>query len=251
MERKFKFCVGEFYHIYNRGVDKRKIFLKKKDYERFIYSLYEFNRETRVLNFKRRVEGFGGEIEIDRGRASFKSFKSSLKIEVSERLVDIACFCLMPNHFHLLLSQKKEEGITKFLLKISTGYAMYFNKKYNRTGALFEGRFKAIHIDKESYFLQLSRYIHLNPLEIIVPQWKEESIKNHKKARKFLVNYKWSSFPYYLRESETNSKEDLLSCIINSEIIRAYFKNSKEYEKFVYSWVGLGDKEKIEQLLLE
>ena len=79
----------------------------------------------------------------------------------------------------------------------------------------------------------------------------EKSVKNHKKARRFLVNYKWSSFPYYLRESRVNSEEDLLSYIINSEVIRAYFKNNKEYEKFVYSWVGLGDKEKIEQLLLE
>ncbi len=95
-------------------------------------------------------------------------------------LVEILCFCLMPNHFYLILKQLIEGGILLFMQKLA-GYVYYFNLKFKRIRSLFQGKFKAIEIDNENYLLHLSRYQHLNPLELIEPDWKEDGIKNLKK----------------------------------------------------------------------
>ncbi|MEK7095926.1 MAG: transposase, partial [Patescibacteria group bacterium] len=129
--QKPQFAQDQIYHIFNRGVEKRDIFVGEKDYFRFVHDLYEFNDEDRVYNslyfFKREPKS----IEVQP-----QYVKKERKL-----LVDILAFVLMPNHFHLILRQRVENGIVKFLQKIGTGYTMYFNKKYERVGSLFQGRF--------------------------------------------------------------------------------------------------------------
>jgi putative transposase len=210
--RKVQFINDCLYHVYNRGTEKRKIFLEEKDYFRFIHDLYEFNDVNAVLNLGKRFEWYRGSTSIHRGPR--------------ELLVEIIAFCLMPNHFHLILRQLKEGGIVKFMQKLGTGYTMYFNQKNQRTGALFQGKFKAILVDKDEYFLPLVNYIHLNPVELIEPNWKEEGIKAWGKVNEFLGNYRWSSYPDYIGIKNFPS-------VINKNFLINYYKDEQNYKKYL------------------
>src|SRR3989344_979129 len=154
--RKVDLVEGEYYHIYNRGNSKQNIFLDKEDYFRFISLLYISNTS----------ESFN---LYDLSRSS--NF-SVYEIDKTDILVHIGAFCLMPNHFHVLITQMEENGISKFMQKLSTAYSMYFNKKYKRTGCLFEGKFKSQHVDTDEYLKYLFSYIHLNPVKLIQEDWK-------------------------------------------------------------------------------
>src|SRR3989344_8568343 len=136
--RKITFSEGEYYHIYNRGNSKQTIFHDKSDYDRFIKLLFLSNGENNFKIYKISKNIY----EVDRGR----------------RLVGIGAYCLMPNHFHLLITQTDKGSITRFMQKVSTGYSMYYNKKYQRSGALFEGKFKAEHADNDNYLKYLFSY---------------------------------------------------------------------------------------------
>src|SRR3989344_7070503 len=129
-----KFVPGERYHIYNRGTEKRKIFLGSRDYDRFLTLLYMSNgtEAVRIDNLVRNEQGS-------------TLLKKTLQVDRGETLVDIAAYCLMPNHFHLLLREKEEGGVSRFMQKMTTAYTMYFNKRYDRTGALLQGKFKSQH----------------------------------------------------------------------------------------------------------
>jgi len=208
--KSIEFVNYHFYHIYNRGVDKRKIFEEEQDYVRFIHSLFEFNDRYPALPFS-------------------QVYKKGRKRE-RELLVNIICFCLMPNHFHLILEQLVEGGITKFMQKLGTGYTMYFNEKYKRSGALFESRFKAILIENDEYLLHLSRYIHLNPVELKEIHWKEKGIKDFNKVRDFLEGYRWSSFLDYIKIKNFPS-------VIKKDFLLNYFKKSEDYKKFIYEFM--------------
>ena len=120
---------------------------------------------------------------------SYETKSHKIKINHKRKLlVEILVFTLMPNHFHLLLKQKQENGISKFMHKLGVGYSMYFNQKYERTGSLFQGTYKAIPVNNDSYFIHLPYYIHLNPLDLIEPKWKNGEIKNYNKVdRKSVV----------------------------------------------------------------
>lgn len=211
--RKLKFAEGEYYHIYNRGVDKRKIFLDKRDHSRFLYLLYACNDNSALLNSQ----------FYYRGLASIEKEKER------DLLVDILCFCLMPNHFHLLLRQRVSGGISNFMQKIGTGYTMYFNTKYDRSGSLFQGTFKAVHIDDSAYLSHLTRYIHLNPAELVESQWKEEGIRNLKKTYTYVKAYPWSSYADYLGEQR-------FSILLNKSLLGQLY-NPKEYEHFTQEWL--------------
>ncbi len=143
--RKVVFSVGECYHIYNRGVDKRNILKDRSDWERFFKSMREFNR----------VDTVGSLYEL-----SFVK-SSALKPE-EEKLVDFIAYCINPNHYHFILRQVSEKGIAKFMQRLGTGYTKYFNERHKRTGVLFQGKFKAVHVDTNSYLLHLSAYVNLN-----------------------------------------------------------------------------------------
>ena len=170
MERKFAFALDEHYHIYNRGTDRRLIFLDDADYAHFLKLLYLCNGTKRV------------ELRLlPKGKSPFESNRG-------ETLVDIGCYCLMPNHFHLLLHEKVEGGVSKFMLKLITAYVMYFNRKYARSGGLFEDSFKATRANDDRYLEYLFAYIHLHPIKLIEPRWKEAGISD-------LTNrLKWNSF---------------------------------------------------------
>ncbi len=144
--REIQFTNGEYYHIFNRGNNKRIIFDDDQDLARFFQSMIEFNS----------TEPIGSIFEN-----SFN--KSSLGRQASKsKLVDFICFCLNPNHYHFILKQVVDKGIEKFMHRIGTGYSKYFNNKYNCNGSLFQGKFKAIHIDSNEYLLHLSAYVNLN-----------------------------------------------------------------------------------------
>ncbi|MEO0094212.1 MAG: transposase [candidate division WOR-3 bacterium] len=218
MRRKVILATGNLYHIFNRGVEKRKIFLDDKDYFRFLHDLYEFNDLNAALNINYYFshQNYGNQVSIVRPRER-------------KLLVDVLCFCLMPTHFHLLVRQIRDDGIKLFLQKLTGGYARYFNTKYKRVGPLFQGPFKAILIEKENYFLHLSRYIHLNPVELIQPDWKEQGIKDWTEVNKFLAAYRWSSLLDYIGINNYPS-------VINKGLIEAYFKTPQEYKAFVTDW---------------
>ena len=168
MQRKDAFVQEEFYHIYNRGTDKRKIFLDTADHHRFIELLYLCNTKYSV-NVRDIRKVHNNIFEFDRGKP----------------LVSIGAYCLMPNHFHLLLTTDAESGISFFINKVCTAYSMYFNKRYDRSGALFQGRFKSQHADSDEYLKYLYAYIHLNPVKLIDPKWKEEGSKDAAKSFDF------------------------------------------------------------------
>jgi putative transposase len=212
--RKVAFVLEENYHIYNRGNSKQKIFLDKNDYQRFVDLLFAMNSSEK-FNFADSIKGI-----------------SVYEREGNHRLVAIGAYCLMPNHFHILITPLSEDGATKFMQKLSTAYVMYFNRKYNRTGSLFEGKFKAEHINNNKHLKYLFSYIHLNPIKIIQKNWKEVGIKQKEKAMEFLKKYKYSSYIDYLGE---NRPENV---IISKSSFPDYFPGIKNFIKEIISWIN-------------
>ncbi|MDP2642164.1 MAG: transposase [bacterium] len=155
--RKVPFVEDEYYHIYNRGVDKRSIFEDRKDLERFFQSIKEFNS----------VEPIGSIFE--------NSFEKKKDVK---KLVEIICYCLNPNHFHFILRPIVENGISEFMKRIG-GYTWYFNNRHKRNGALFQGVFKSSHINSNTYLLHVSAYVNLNnrfkgePYKLSKSSWDE------------------------------------------------------------------------------
>lgn len=212
-----KFANSELYHIYNRGVDKRIIFKYELDYRRFLLGLFLFNDERPVLN-----TGF---------YSNYGSPTSIVGARDRKLLVDVLCFCLMPNHFHLVLRQRINGGVSKFLQKLGTGFTNYFNQKYKRDGVLFQGKSKAIHIKDDNYFKHLTRYIHLNPVELIEPDWKEKGILSWSKTKFFLRSYRWSSYNDYLLK-------DNFAYLLNRNLLKELFDGNlgEKHEDFLRGW---------------
>lgn len=184
--RKTIYAEGEIYHIYNRGTDRREIFLSDYDRFRFIQDLEFMNSSEPVYNAGYSfVKNFP--VHIDSNSVAPASFDKRSGC----RLVDIHAFVLMPNHYHLLLTQRVTGGITSFMHKLGTAYAMYFNKRYKRDGVLFQGPFKSIRIKEESHFDGIPFYIHSNPLKL-TPKLTSVELEIA-----FLKSYKWSSFNDY------------------------------------------------------
>ncbi len=210
--RKIPFVFGEYYHIYNRGNSKQTIFHNVEDYDRFIKLIFLSNGKE---NFKVHLAG-----------------KDVYNFSRGEQLVDIGAYCLMPNHFHLLLTQTKTGSISKFLQKLSTGYSMYHNNKYERAGTLFEGKFRSEHVDNDHYLKYLFSYIHLNPVNLINADWKETGIKNKNKAIQFLKQYPFSSYQDY---SGTDRQQ---KTILNVSSFPNYFPTVKKFECEVFDWLN-------------
>ncbi len=151
--RKTELAIGEYYHIYNRGVDKRAIFQDQDDLERFLLSIREFNTEKPI--------GSLYENSFYKNDTS-KSVNEDQLGGLTAKLVEIVCYCLNHNHYHFLLKQTSEKGISEFMKRLGGGYTWYFNHKHKRNGSLFQGTFKSIHVDSNEYLLHLSSYINLN-----------------------------------------------------------------------------------------
>ncbi len=199
--RKIQFADNEYYHIYNRGVDKRDIFLDEKDYLNFLKNLKEFNNSS-FYEERLKVLGHSPNLRFN----ELNSFLDDL-----ERVVEVIAYSLNPNHFHLILKQLEEGGISHFMHKIGTSFTNKFNKKYNRSGSLLQGPYGAVHIDNNDYLLWLAGYVNGNI-----------EIHGAEKAE----NYKWSSLKNFLNEE----KGEILGDI---DIILSQFKDIDKFKKFV------------------
>ena len=184
---------GEYYHIFNRGVEKREIFTNNLELERFFLSMKEFNI----------LDPIGG-LHV----ASFRKDDSLRSLASKEKLVSFVCYCLNPNHFHFILKQLIDRGVEKFMHRLGSGYTNYFNKKYQRSGSLFQGTFKANHIDSDEYLLYASAYVNLNN--------RVHQIKN---------NFFKSSWMEYNQISKIEE-------FCDKEIILNQFANIQKYQTF-------------------
>lgn len=195
MRKDAPFAVGETYHLYNRGAHKQSIFTTDADYKRFLLLLHLANDsagiELREVLKKYKDLPFS---EIFAGEKPDKS------------LVDIYAYCLMPNHFHLVLQEKREGGITKFTRKVLTGYSMYFNIVHKHSGILAQGAFKSRRVGNGPYFRYIFAYVHLNPLSLNYKDWERRGISDIEGARKTLHEYSHSSFyDYSIRQRPERS----------------------------------------------
>lgn len=191
MANRDPFAIDEWYHCYNRGVDKRKIFGDTRDYERFLLGMFVGN----------------GEIPVHISNLKNPQLREVLKDDSFDRgdpLVEIGAYCLMPNHFHLLIKETTEGGVARFMQKLCTGYTMYFNTKHERTGALLAGTFKSKHVSNDRYLKHLVSYIHLNPAELFDPEW-EIGQGNSRMIKKNLENYRYSSLPDFFGQNRLES----------------------------------------------
>lgn len=177
--RRKAFAPGEWYHCFTRTVDRKDAFRGRPDFNRFLELLYLSN-DTHLQQ---------------RG-----AFQGLSHIDILERkrhtpIVSVAAYCLMPNHFHLMLQEISEGGITSFMRKVGTGYAMYFNLKNKRIGNVFVKPFRSKHVGDDAYFRRAVSYIHLNPAELFEPEWKQGIVRDKKKLEETLLKYSYSSLP--------------------------------------------------------
>jgi len=222
MPQRFTPLVNEeYYHIFNRGVASQPTYLAKRDYEKFTQciSYYRFNnlpcRLSKLLMLPK-----------DEREQILKGLEKR-----EDKVVEINAFCLMPNHFHLLIKQVRDGGISKFMRQLSDSYTRYFNIKYERVGPVFQGAFKAVHVGTDEQLIHLSRYIHLNPLTSFVVK------------EKYFTDYPWSSLKNYLSRN---------SNVINTKTILAQFKSVKEYLEFIMDQADYSKElKKIKHLALE
>ena len=223
--RKEPLTFGEFYHIYNRGNSKQNIFLDDADRERFVKLLYLCN-SSQHIRFRediinRKIDAW----DYDKGKP----------------IVSIGAWVLMKNHFHIYLTPRrllggnekvKESSISVFVRKLGTAYSMYFNKKYQRTGKLFEGHFKSVRTESDPQAKYVFSYIHLNPLKIIDARWKERGLKNIKKGLAFLNQYRWSSYHDYRGIIRDENK------ILQQDNFPDYFSNKKIFDREIFDWLS-------------
>lgn len=176
-KRDVPFAVGEWYHCYNRSVEKRIAFTDTRDYHRFLELLYLANDE-----FPLRREEMGK-----------LKFEEVLNMHRGKKLVAIGAFCLMPNHFHLVLQEVSEGGITAFMRKIGTAYAIYFNARHEREGNLFLKPFRSRHVSTDQYFQHLLNYVHCNPAGLYEPAWKTRHVVDPQFLGERIAEYPYSS----------------------------------------------------------
>jgi putative transposase len=211
--RKVALIDKEFYHIYNRGVDKRKTFASENDYARFKYNLYLSN-SNKSFNVSDIIKCIGKRDTI-------------FSLPRENELVTIHAYVIMPNHFHLLLSQKKENGVSLFMQKLSTAYTMYFNKKNNRSGSLFQGTFKSIHVDSDRYLMYLFAYIHANPFSAVATNGRI-SINDTDKV----LIYPHSSIIDYQKVTRPENS------IVNTDFFDKNFTDNKSLLECLETWLN-------------
>ncbi|MDP3696430.1 MAG: transposase [Candidatus Taylorbacteria bacterium] len=239
--KKPPFVNNEIYHIYNRGVEKRNVFLDNMDHFRFINCLVEFNDINPALPTNIRYLL----------RHPSKATAHCLEVQLlnngdrlRESLIEILAFCLMPNHYHLLIRQLTDGGISKFMQKLGTGYTNYFNLKNERVGSLFQGRFKAVLVEKEEHFRYLPLYIHLNPLDLVAPEWRDGEISNKVKTLGFLENYRWSSYLDY-------KGTDNFPSVITKDFLLDVFGGTNGLKNYTEDFMKTLELESIKDVILD
>ena len=220
MFRKESFILGEYYHIYNRIIFNTPVFKDTKNCNRLMQSFLLANstQASQAFLFLRNNKN--------------ASIEDALKIAKNgKKFVDVICYAIMPDHYHILLKEKIKNGITSFIHRCNISIAKYINTKTERRGPLFEGLFKSKHIATNNYLLHLSLYIHLNPLDFLIgKQWREHEVKNWDQIKNRLINYPYSSLKNFLNK---NHNDKIIS---GAEIIMGQFNNSKEYESYLREW---------------
>jgi len=211
----------ELYHLLNRGNDKRDIVMNDHDRRRFVRDLYEMNDTHAVTNLWYRAHN------------PFSDLVGHY--DTRDRLVTIHAWCLMKNHYHLLVSENREGGITAFLRKLNVGYVKYFNERNNRSGTLFQSRTKKVLIEHEAHFLWILHYIHLNPLDFHAEtkNWRAQCLKNPTRALKNLDTYPWSSYNDYTGKRE---KENYSPILKGSFFYKDRGVHSKETKRYLTSF---------------
>ncbi len=211
---------GEFYHIFNRGVARAPTFISRAEHKQAMLTFSYYRHAHPPVSLAR-----------------FKEFSQEERqqllgsLQKTEKLVDIVAFVLMPNHFHFLLKQNQDNGISKFTSQFTNSYTRYFNTLNERVGPLFQGVFKSVHVETDEQLLHLSRYIHLNP--VVSNVVREDD----------LFSYPWSSLPDYIIGNSSQ---------IEMEPVLSHFKNPQEYKRFVFDQIGYGKElEKIKHLTLD
>lgn len=206
------FTNNYFYHVFNRGVEKRTIFQDERDCIHFLRMLNYYQHSGQKPSYSRARDD---QIE---------------EVLVRGRNIEVISYCFMPNHFHFLLKQLEENGVTDFMRKISNGYTKYFNTKHKRVGPLFQGSFKAVLMESDQQLVHVSRYVHLNPLVSGIT--------------KDLKTYPWSSYPDYVGVRDGK--------LVNKQEILGFYKDPEEYEKFVLDQYSYAlDLERIKHQLLD
>lgn len=202
--RRVVLATREHYHLFNRGNAHQPIFFGLRDYQRFLKTVNYYQYTSPSLRLSK-----------------YLLLAREKRAEVLERLtqkgkllVEIFCFCLMPNHYHFLLKQKEENGISKFMSQLQNSYTKYFNVKRQRVGSVFQGQFRAVRVETDEQLIHLSRYIHLNPYSSFVVKSLDE-----------LKDYPWSSLSDYLGEGEHS--------FLKRKLISDFFEDSKDYQRFV------------------
>lgn len=224
----------ELYHVLNRGIDGRKLFLDSQDYARFVHELYEFNDKRPADNLHRLFD------------PGMKDLRGLSFLRERERLVEIHGWCLMEDHYHLLISEIVENGLIKFMTKVNVGYSKYYNERYKRHGHLFQGKTKKVLIGNEAHFLYILHYVHLNPLDYLIgaTEWRERSksvIKNAKEALSYLSTYRWSSYPDYCDKKNFPS-------ILTKDLFES---KSGDYEKTIREYLKDTEESLVTDLVLE
>ncbi|MFH1423694.1 MAG: transposase [Candidatus Nealsonbacteria bacterium] len=224
----------ELHHSFNRGTEKRNIFLDQDDYFRGVHDLYAFNDVNAIVNFGQRFKGSPTPFIGNKPR---------------EKLVEVISWCLMPNHYHLFSYSIVENGFSKFHQKFGGGFTNFFNVKYKRNGVLFQGKYKKVRVVDDAQVIQLICYIHSNPLNVWKPNWKENGLTDMEiqNALEFLEKkYRWSSHLDYW------GTKNFPSLIDNNFSLR-FFKNPEEYREIFTNWLKYysRDIQSIEKLALE
>jgi putative transposase len=201
-----------YYHIYNRGVEKRTIFIDNQDYKVF-------------LHFLKRYLTPAPKMDVD--------FVPRFKTDLFDK-IELICYCLMPNHFHLLVKQTEKNTIVTFMRALTNSYTRYFNQKYTRVGPLFQGAYKGILITEEPYLLHLTRYIHLNPLEI-EPNEVAPRTRSHLER---ITVYPYSSYGEYLGRRNTSwiKPEMILSFFKTAQLSNTNMRDCNSYQGFVENY---------------
>ena len=213
---------GQIYHVFNRGIDHRSTFTDRREYQRAYKSMSYY----RLCNLPMSLSKY---LRLDNDR----KLEMNNLLDKSEKLIEIYSYCFMPNHFHFLLKQVTDDGISKFLSNFQNSYTRYFNTKQERDGSLFLDQFKAVRIENDEQLIHVSRYIHLNPYTGFVIKRVEE-----------LLSYEWSSFKEYL----TSEKEG----ITERTLILSFFPGKEKYKRFVFDQADYQKKLKeIEHLVFE
>lgn len=204
--RRVPLAPGEYYHVVNRGISKQKLFLDTRDYARFLFLILYLQSPMVFTNIGRYVSSF----------VKHRMFNISEddQREINDtRIIYLHAFCIMPNHFHLILSEVEEGGISRYLQRIQNGYGKYFNTRYTKNGHVFQGSFRSVHMSSNEQLLHTSAYIHKNPC-FIIP--KGQGVEK----------YQWSSYADYVQENRWQK-------LLDPSIILDQFKTKKEYYDFV------------------